>query len=71
MGVKVAGGCIALGELDTCSIPVPQMGAMLEDQRLNPGSPKGCCRFVAVVQCLYHLNTFSYVRQQLGLSFAI
>ena len=39
--MKVAGRCIALGEVDPRTMPVPQMGAILEDQGLNPGESQG------------------------------
>lgn len=57
------GRCVALEEVDPCTVPIPQMGAILEDKGLNPGESQGT---LAVAQCLWQLKTLNYVLQQLG-----
>lgn len=73
LGVKVAGKCIALGGVGPRTMPVPQMGAILEDQGLNPGESQGTlplCSGGPVLVAAKHIQLHS-AAARLEVSFAI
>lgn len=65
--------CVALGEVDPCIMPIPQMGAIPEGQGLNPGEFQGTlplCGGGPVIMAAKHIQLHS-AAARLKVSFAI
>lgn len=73
LGVELAETCIALGEVDPHTMPILHMGAVLEDQGLNPGESQGTlplCGGGLMLMAARHIQLHS-VAGRLEVSFAI